>query len=299
MSVQLAVAPIAWSNSDLPQLGGDTPLETCLRESREAGFRGTESGAKYPMDPEKLGPLLKQFDLKLASGWFSGTLRECSVDEEWENLQEMLYTFKSLQAPVLVYAETSGSVQTKQQIPVSQRPVMPDDEYPEYGQKLTEIADRMADYGVPMVYHHHMGTVIETEREVDLLMANTGPNVNLLIDTGHLTFAGGNVEATTRRHGHRVKHVHCKDIRDEVYKRVQDEDMSFLDSVLEGVFTVPGDGSIDFHNFAKVLSDIKYSGWIVVEAEQDPEKANPLVYSRIGHQHLTDALQKAVIEIQA
>ena len=107
MSVQLAVAPIAWSNSDLPQLGGDTPLETCLRESREAGFTGTESGAKYPMDPEKLGPLLKQFDLKLASGWFSGTLRECSVDEEWENLQEMLYTFKSLQAPVLVYAETN------------------------------------------------------------------------------------------------------------------------------------------------------------------------------------------------
>ena len=129
MSVQLAVAPIAWSNSDLPQLG-DTPLETCLRESREAGFTGTESGAKYPMDPEKLGPLLQEYDLKLASGWFSGTLRECTVDEEWENLQEMLYTFKSLQAPVLVYAETSGSVQTKQQIPVSQRPVMPDEEYP-------------------------------------------------------------------------------------------------------------------------------------------------------------------------
>ena len=190
------------------------------------------------MDPEKLGPLLQEYDLKLASGWFSGTLRECTVDEEWENLQEMLYTFKSLQAPVLVYAETSGSVQTKQQIPVSQRPVMPDEEYPEYGRKLTEIADRMADYGVPMVYHHHMGTVIETEREVDLeVMANTGPNVNLLIDTGH-TFAGGNVEATTRRHGHRVKHVHCKDIR-RCLQRVQAEH-ELPRCCFGGIFTVPG-----------------------------------------------------------
>ena len=299
MSVQLAVAPIAWSNSDFPELGGDTSLDTCLQESREAGFTGTETGLKYPMNPEILGPKLKSYGLQLASGWFSGTLRECSVDQEFENLQEMLRTFKALEAPVLVYAETSGSIQSRKEIPLNQRPVMPDSEFPEYGEKLTEVASRMADYGVPMVYHHHMGTVIETEREIDLLMENTGPSVGLLIDTGHLTFAGGSVEATTRRYGSRVKHVHCKDIRREVFERVPEENMSFLDAVLEGVFTVPGDGFIDFGSFAQVLAEIGYSGWVVVEAEQDPEKANPLEYSRMGHRHLTEALEKASIDIIA
>ena len=299
MSVQLAVAPIAWSNSDLPELGDNTSLDTCLRESREAGFTGTETGVKYPIDPEVLGPKLNSYGLQLASGWFSGSLRECSVDQEFENLQEMLRTFKALKAPVLVYAETSGSIQSRKEIPLNQRPVMPDSEFSEYGGKLTEVASRMADYGVPMVYHHHMGTVIETEREIDLLMENTGPSVGLLIDTGHLTFAGGNVEATTRRYGSRVKHVHCKDIRREVFDRVPEENMSFLHAVLEGVFTVPGDGFIDFGSFAQVLADIGYSGWIVVEAEQDPEKANPLEYSRMGHRHLTEALEKASIDIIA
>ena len=299
MSVQLAVAPIAWSNSDLPELGGGISLDTCLQESREAGFTGTETGVKYPMDPEVLGPKLKFYGLHLASGWFSGNLRECSVDHEFENLQEMLRTFKALEAPVLVYAETSESIQSRKEIPLNQRPVMPDSEFPEYGEKLTEAASRMADYGVPMVYHHHMGTVIETEREIDLLMENTGPSVGLLIDTGHLTFAGGNVEATTRRYGSRVKHVHCKDIRREVFEKVPEENMSFLDAVLEGVFTVPGDGFIDFGSFAQILAEIGYSGWIVVEAEQDPEKANPLEYSRMGLRHLTEALEKASIDIIA
>ena len=297
MSVELAVAPIAWSNSDLPELGGDTTLETCLKESREAGFTGTETGVKYPMDPETLGPLLQTHQLKLASGWFSGTLRSCSVDEEWQKLQEMLQTFKSLGAPVLVYAETSGSVQSLKKVPVTQRPVMPDSEFPDYGRKLTEVADRMEDFGVKMVFHHHMGTVIETEREVDLLMENTGPSVRLLIDTGHLTFAGGDVDATTLRHGSRIGHVHCKDIRKEIWQRVQKENLSFLDAVLEGVFTVPGDGFIDFAGFAKILAEIQYSGWVVVEAEQDPEKANPLEYSRMGCEHLTKALQGASITI--
>ncbi len=297
MPVQLAVAPIAWSNSDLPELGGETSLETCLKETREAGFTGTETGIKYPMDPKELGPLLITYDLQLASGWFSGTLLECSVDEEFENLQEMLNTFKALKAPVIIYAETSGSVQSLKEIPVSQRPVMPDSEFPRYGRKLTELADRMAEYGVPMAYHHHMGTVIETEREIDLLMDNTGPNVGLLIDTGHLAFAGGEIESVTRRHGPRINHVHCKDVRREVFQRVRGEDMSFLDAVLEGVFTVPGDGFINFGSFAQVLSEIDYSGWVVVEAEQDPEEANPLEYSRMGHQHLSLALRRADVQI--
>ena len=299
MSIQLAVAPIAWSNSDLPELGGETSLETCLRESCEAGFTGTETGFKYPLDAEILGALLETHGLQLASGWFSGTLRECSVEQEFENLRQMLTTFKALNAPVVIYAETSGSVQSQQNIPVSQKPVMPDAEFPEYGRKLTEVADRMADFGVRMSYHHHMGTVIETEREIDLLMENTGTSVGLLIDTGHLGFANADTEAVTRRYGSRINHVHCKDIRQEIFKQVREKDLSFLDAVLEGVFTVPGDGFIDFENFAKVLAEIDYSGWVVVEAEQDPEKANPLEYSRMGYQHLSNVLHEAGLEISS
>ena len=299
MSIQLAVAPIAWSNSDLPELGGETSLETCLRESREAGFTGTETGVKYPLDAEILGPLLETHGLQLASGWFSGTLRECSVEQEFENLKQMLTTLKVLNAQVVIYAETSGSVQSQQNIPVSQKPVMPDAEFPEYGRKLTEVANRMADFGVRMSYHHHMGTVIETEREIDLLMENTGTSVGLLIDTGHLGFANADTEAATRRYGSRINHVHCKDIRQEMFKQVRAKDLSFLDAVLEGVFTVPGDGFIDFENFATVLAEIDYSGWVVVEAEQDPEKANPLEYSRMGYQHLSNVLHEAGLEISS
>ena len=151
----------------------------------------------------------------------------------------------------------------------------------------------MADYGVPMTYHHHMGTIVETEREIDLLMRHTGTAVGLLLDTGHLTFAGGDVAATTRRHGRRINHVHCKDLRVDVLKAVRQKDKSFLDGVLDGVFTVPGDGFIDFHAFARVLFDIGYEGWVVVEAEQDPAKAPPFEYSLMGRRHLTSAFEAA------
>ena len=297
MSVKLAVAPIAWSNSDLPELGGTTSLETCLHESRQAGFTGTETGIKFPMDPEILGPLLKSYDLQLASGWFSGRLLECSVEEEIQNLRNILHTFKTLGAPVLIYAETSGSVQSQQNIPVSQRPTIPKEDFPEYGRKLTELADYMADYGVPMAYHHHMGTVIETEEEIDRLMDNTDSSVGLLIDTGHLAFTKGDILGTTRRYGDRINHIHCKDIRKSVLEQVSAQNMSFLNAVLEGVFTVPGDGFIDFRSFIKVLAEIDYQGWVVVEAEQDPAKANPFEYSMMGYQYLTEALNDAGIDI--
>ncbi len=298
MAVKLCVAPIAWSNDDLPQLGGDTPLETCLEESRAAGFSGTESGGKFPMDPAVLGPILEEYHLQLVSGWFSGRLLEVSVEEEKHRLETQLHTFKTLGAPVMVYAETSGSVQGLKQVPVSARPRMAEEDFPGYGEKLTAIAEHLAERGVPMAYHHHMGTVIETEPEVDLLMRHTGAAVGLLVDTGHLTFAGGDILGMTRRHAARINHVHCKDVRADVLTRVREQDMSFLDGVLDGVFTVPGDGSIDFAAFAQVLAEIGYAGWVVVEAEQDPVKANPFEYSRIGHDHLVEVFGQAGIDIE-
>jgi inosose dehydratase len=297
MPIKLGVAPIAWTNSDMPELGGDTPLEVCLRESREAGYSGTETGAKFPMDAQALRPILAEHRLALVSGWFSGRLLEVSVAEEKQRIEQQLTTFAALGAPVLVYAETTGSVQNDRGVPLSRRPTLPARDFAEYGRKLTELAEHMADRGVSMTYHHHMGTVIETEDEVDLLMSNTGPAVGLLVDTGHLHFAGGRGLAVLKRHAPRVNHVHCKDVRPDVLERVSKEGMSFLTAVLEGVFTVPGDGCIDFHSFARGLQEVGYSGWVVVEAEQDPRKANPLEYAKKGYAHLTDAFGKAGIEM--
>ena len=296
--IRFGVAPIAWSNSDLPQLGGDTTLETCLRESRKAGFSGTETGVKFPMDAGFLAPLLQKHKLALVSGWFSGELLRKSVKAEQARILAQMETFKALGAPVLVYAETTGTVQNKIDIPLSRRPRLADEEFKEYGRKLTQLAEWMADFGVPMTYHHHMGTVIENQREIDLLMANTGKAVGLLLDTGHLRFAGGDIAETTRKHGRRINHVHCKDLRSDVLKVARQKDQSFLAAILDGVFTVPGDGFIDYHAFARLLFAIGYEGWVVVEAEQDPAKAPPLEYSRIGHRHLTSAFEAAGYTIE-
>ena len=293
MNIRLGIAPIGWSNSDLPQLGGDITLEQCLTESREAGFSGTETGVKFPMDPEVLRPILAEHDLKLVSGWFSGELLNRSVAEEKDRIEQQLATFKALDAPVLVYAETTGTAQADQSTPVSRRPRMAEEDFPAYGRKLTELAEHMAERGVPMSYHHHMGTVIERAHEVDLLMAHTGEAVGLLLDTGHFTYAGDDPLPVTRRHGKRINHVHCKDIRADVLDQSLAADRSFLDAVLEGVFTVPGDGCIDFAAFARELAEIPYEGWVVVEAEQDPVKAPPREYARIGHDHLLRVFTEA------
>nr|HMN88324.1 TIM barrel protein [Bauldia sp.] len=206
--IHLGVAPIAWSNNDMLELGGETSLETCLRETRKAGFTGTETGVKFPMDPAVLGPILKKHKLALVSGWFSGELLNSTVKAEQKRMMAQIDTYKALGAPCYVYAETTGTVQNRMDAPLSSRPRLPEADFPAYGRKLTELAEWMADYGVPMTYHHHMGTIVETQREIDLLMKHTGSAVGLLLDTGHLTFAGGDILETTRKHGRRINHVH-------------------------------------------------------------------------------------------
>jgi inosose dehydratase len=291
--IRLGIAPIGWSNDDLPELGGDLPLEQCLRESREAGYAGVEKGGKFPLDPQVLRPILAEHDLALITGWFSGELRHGTVDSEKERIAAQLRLFTELGAPVMVYAETTGTVQNRIEVPVADRPRMPHEEFKRYGEKLTHLAEWLRAEGCPMSFHHHMGTVVETEEEVDWLIANSGDEVGLLFDTGHLTFAGGRIPDTIRRHGRRINHVHCKDIRADVLERLRAENWSFLTGVIEGVFTVPGDGSIDFRQVAGLLAEIGYRGWVVVEAEQDPAKANPLEMARTGYRALTEAFGAA------
>ena len=284
--IRLGVAPIAWSNSDLPELGGETTLETCLAESRAAGYSGTETGVKFPMDAATLGPILRRHHLALVSGWFSGRLLELSVAEEKQRIESQLATFAELGAPVLVYAETTGSVQAMQDTPVSRRRRLSAEEFKRLGAKMTDLARHMQARGVRMAYHHHMATVVETDDEIDALMAATGEEVGLLVDSGHACYAGGDWLALTERHAKRVVHVHCKDIRPDVLQQARRQDMSFLNAILAGVFTVPGDGFIDYDAFARVLAKIDYSGWVVVEAEQDPAKAPPYEYALKGRRHL-------------
>lgn len=298
MKVKLGISPIAWSNDDLPQLGGSTSLETCLIESRIAGFSGVESGGKFPLeDISLLTKTLNKHNLKLVSGWFSGRLLDLSLAEEKDRIEQQLQTFKKIGAPVLIYAETSGSVQTIQGTPVSHRPTLATSDIKDYGHQLSLLADHLQAHGVKMSYHHHMGTIIEKEHEVDLLMNHTRNSVGLLVDTGHMIFAGGDPFALSSRHAKRINHIHCKDIREDILKKVHEEDMSFLDAVLAGVFTVPGDGFIDFNYFTRLLQKINYNGWIIVEAEQDPEQANPLTYARIGYNELVNSLTKAGAQI--
>jgi inosose dehydratase len=296
-SIRLGIAPIGWSNDDLPELGGDITLEQCLREARQAGYSGVEKGGKFPMDPKVLKPIMEDHQLDLVSGWFSGRLLDVTVDEEKLRIKEQLALYQAMGCPVMVYAETVGTVQNKIEIPVSERPKLTKDQIKRYGEKLTKFAEFLQAEHCPMTFHHHMGTVIETEEEVDILMAHTDKAVGLLLDTGHLTFAGGDVTATTERWGHRINHVHTKDIRADVLKKLKAGNWSFLKGVLEGVFTVPGDGSIDFGAFMKSLKTIGYSGWVVIEAEQDPKKANPLKMAEIGMAALKEAAAGAGIEI--
>jgi len=293
MPVRLGISPIGWSNDDLPALGGATPLETCLAEACRAGFAGIELGHKFPRDPAVLRPILERHRLTLISGWYSGRLLDRAVDEEMAAIEGHLALLAAMGCAVLVYAETSGSIAGDRHRPLSGRPRLGDGEWRDFADRLTELAEHVARRGIRLAYHHHMGTVVESEAEIDRLMMATGRSVGLLLDTGHLAFAGGDPVAVVRRHGSRINHVHCKDVRRDVLARARTDDTSFLDAVLDGVFTVPGDGAIDFAGVCNALAVADYHGWLVVEAEQDPEKAPPLVYARIGFADLSAAVAHA------
>jgi inosose dehydratase/3D-(3,5/4)-trihydroxycyclohexane-1,2-dione acylhydrolase (decyclizing) len=282
--IRIGTNPIGWSNDDLRELGGATPLETCLSEARQAGYAGIELGHKFPRDPEALRPLLQAHSLDLVSGWYSASLRTHGADAEYAALRPHLLLLKAMGCTVLVLAETSGAVHGDRATPLSRRPVMPDAAWLAFTTRLTELADAVAAEGIALAYHHHMGTVVQSGADIDRLMATTGPSVKLLLDTGHATFAGVDPIGLARRHRARIAHVHCKDVRQAVMQQAGDCDWSFLDSVVAGVFTVPGDGDVDFAAVLRELAD--YNGWLVVEAEQDPVKAHPLTYARLGYENL-------------
>lgn len=296
MSVRIGINPLTWTNDDMPALGAETPLEVCLSEGKEAGYAGFELGQKFPRTPEILGPILDGHGLSLVSGWYSSNLLDRSVDDEIEAMQPHLHLLKTLGATAMVFCETSRCVHGEMETPVRNRPQMSPAEWPVFLEHLNEVAEYLETQGVSMAYHHHMGTVIETEADVDRMMQGA-PAVGLLLDSGHLTFAGGDPVAVAKRYADRIKHVHCKDIRKSVMEDAKNRNLSFLQAVLNGTFTVPGDGCVDYPSIFAVLKESNYEGWLVVEAEQDPAIAHPLTYAKLGYANLTKLCSDAGISV--
>lgn len=297
MTVRIGVSPLGWTNDDLPSLGAEIALETCLKEGKEAGFSGFELGNKFPRQADVLGPVLASHQLSLVSGWYSGRLLERTVAEEIDAIQDHMNLLKALGANVIVFCDVTGAVHGDQSQSLLNRPVMSDEEWVEWGHKLTEVAEYTRSQGMSIAYHHHMGTVVQTEDDVDKLMSHTGEAVGLLLDGGHMLYAGGDSLAVAKRYAHRIKHVHCKDIRADVLRDALNRNLSFLDAVLDGVFTVPGDGCINYSEIFLVLKQVEYKGWLVIEAEQDPAVAHPLTYATLGANTLKELCREAELEL--
>jgi inosose dehydratase len=298
MAVRIGINPITWTNDDVPELGGDTPLETCLAETALAGYRGTELGGKFPRSSTELGPILSAHGLELASGWCDGRILDRTVEEEFDAILPHLTLLRDLGAKHVVYADTSRGRHDAIHTPISQRPRLAGGEWRAYGRKITALAERFQAFGVGMAFHHHMGTIVETDDEIGRLMSSTGEAVGLLFDTGHCLFSGGDPHGLLARHADRVVHFHCKDVRAAVLERARHDDMSFMAAVMAGIFTVPGDGSVDFLALLKPLAARGYSGWLVVEAEQDPAKAHPLTYATNGYRALLATAREAGFEVE-
>jgi inosose dehydratase len=297
MHIKLGIAPIAWSNDDMPELGGDTPIEVCLEEAKKSGFSGIELGGKFPRNPGTIKFLLEKYTLKMPGGWYGSLIRERSVDAEWESMQNHISLLKFVKSDVFVFADVSGSIQGDALSPLSSRPTLKDRDWKKYSQKISELSNRLDDVGLPMSYHEHMGTIIQTEKDIDRLMNETNSKTNLLYDTGHLLFAQANYENVLKKYISRINHIHCKDIRKDILNKSLEKNLSFRDSFLKGVFTVPGDGHIDYMPLLKFLKENNYNKWLVVEAEQDPKKANPFEYAKIGNNYLKNIIDKVGYEI--
>lgn len=301
MSVKIGISPIAWQNDDLPDLTAGFTMEQALKDAREIGYLGVERGRRMPQGTQGLRSYLAANDIALCGGWCSGNLMASSVAEEIAAVTAQVEQFVALQAPCLVYAECSNTIQGNIKTPVNNRPKLSRDAVTAYAAKLSELAKWMADQGMVLAYHHHMGSMIEDQDDIDWLMEGSSDDVTLLFDTGHLHFAGADVMGTLNKWGHRVHHVHFKDVRQDVTRMIRAENKSFLDAVIAGAFTVPGDpqGCIDFQAVTDALKTMDYDGWVVVEAEQDPAKAAPYEYSRLGYDHIVEICGRSGLEIQA
>ncbi|MEK0083008.1 myo-inosose-2 dehydratase [Benzoatithermus flavus] len=275
-ALRLGVSPLSWVNEVLEELGRGTTAATCLSEAAAAGYAGVELSRIFPREPAALSRLLSAHGLRLASGWYSGFLADREVEAELEAVRAHAGLLRACGVEVMVYGECGRMAENALDVPMSARLRLAPEEVAAYGDRLTRFAEALRDvFGLALAYHHHLMMVAETFEEIRAVMAATGPAVGLLLDTGHAAAAGFDHARLIEAFGPRINHIHLKDVRADVLAEVRARDLSFNDAVRAGMFTVPGDGAIDFGPLARFLGEGRYAGWLVVEAEQDPMKAPP------------------------
>lgn len=292
MSIRFGVSPIAWANDDMPELGGDTSLHSILSDIQELGFEGVELGGKFPREIKALASILDDFQLDLVGGWYSSNLLTRTADEEIRAMQVHLNLLKALGSTVFVIAETSNAIHGSRTVPLINSPLLGGADWSTFGERLSNIAKYVNDEGLKFAYHHHLGTVVEQSSHLEKFIDNTNDCVGLTLDTGHAVLGGIDPLDVIKNHPERIVHVHCKDVRPEVFSATLGRKASFLDGVLDGIFTVPGDGTINYSDVMKALKDMDYSGWIILEAEQDPALADPKTYAGMGLKTLRDTAKK-------
>jgi inosose dehydratase len=282
MTIRWGVSPIAWANDDMPELGGHTTLDQLLTDVKEIGFDGVELGNKFPRDPAALAPIMHGYGLDVIGGWYSSGLLVHDADAEIAAMAPHLALLKAMGSSVFILAETSNAVHGDRSSRLDRHPVLDDDQWALFGARLDAVAAYVNAQGLRFAYHHHLGTAVETDAELQRFFAVTGDHVGLVLDTGHALYGGIDPVAILQSHPERISHVHCKDIRRARHTGFFADVTSFLDGVVGGMFTTPGDGDYDYAPFLQALADMRYSGWIVIEAEQDPAIADPRRYSQLG-----------------
>ncbi|MBV8815830.1 MAG: myo-inosose-2 dehydratase [Verrucomicrobia bacterium] len=289
--VHLGVSPLSWTNDVLTELGGDIPLETCLSDAAAIGYEGVELGRKFPRNSRELLPILSKHRLQLVGGWYSGFLTERSVVEEWKVATAHIGLLKDCGSRILIYGECGlmeGASPWDEAL--SKKPAFKEIDLAAYAHKLGEFALRLKEAGITLAYHYHLKMLVEKAQEIEAFCQKTRPEVGLLLDTGHAYAAGADYAAILKRFGSRVVHIHLKDVRRNVWERARQHDWPFNSAVREGMFTVPGDGDIDFSPLGEFIRSSGYRGWVVVEAEQDPAKAAPKLYTEKAYRFVKNLL---------
>jgi len=297
-NVKLGISPLSWTNQAIMEMGDHISYETCIKEAAEAGYIGVELGRKFPEKPADILSTLAKADLYAISSWYSGYLSERSLDEEWSGAAPYADFLIELGCPVMVYGECGAGPAAGAKAKLDQRPPLGNINFADYTAKLTALADRLEARGIALVYHHHMMQPIETGSEIDQLMKNTGPSVKLVLDTGHIAMSGGDYVEVMEKWWNRIGHIHLKDMRRDVFNNLDRANQSFDDAVYAGLFTVPGDGDIDFAPLIGKIASDGYDGWLVVEAEQDPKIAIPGPLAKSSFSYLETLLRHADIDFK-